>query len=361
VTRETLAAHDGWTTTLVRDGQGAYVEKRMAPGLANTEALAAATGLDNPHVARVWGVEREDDGCVVTRQEYVEGETLEAKVREHGALGGTEACAIALDILDGLAALHARGILHRDVTPANVVLSDRGAVLIDLGIARRQDPDAGHDTRVLGTWGYAAPEQFGFAATDERSDVYAAGRVLLFMLSGRAPEDVDADAVSILRANLPCVMDAVDRMCAFEPGKRYQSAVEAAKALRIARAADGLVAPPEQAVHAAAGRAPVQPAPGAKNVLAWIALGFGLAAFLLFVDVGMTESNPGLPRYLYGMFCSVFAVAACAVPGYVIGSGLRGVWFFSAKPCTWKRALVALAIDLVVGFALLCGIVIAAY
>jgi hypothetical protein len=359
VTRETLAERNGTTTTLVTDGRGARVEKRLAPGLANTEALEAALGVDNPHVARILSVETAPDGGMVACQEYVKGETLDAAVAARGAFGAKDTYAVALDLLDGLRALHAHGVLHRDVTPKNIVLSGRGAVLIDLGIARRTDPDATRDTRVLGTWGYAAPEQFGFAATDERSDLYSVGRVMLFMLSGRAPEDVDAATVAVLRANLPETMAALDTLCAFEPGRRCADADEAIRALRIARAADGAAEAPKRAA------APEKPRPALPRVrvkprplAGWLLFAFGLFWFAVCVDVGFTAPPADAPASAWAVFSCVFGLAAAAVPGWILGSALRGAWLFSARPCPWKRALVWLVADVAAGFVLLWALVI---
>ena len=92
-----------------------------------------------------------------------------------------------------------------------------------------------HDTASLGTWGFASPEQFGFAQTDARSDVYSLGRVLGFAMTGIRPDDETFDTVLSDRAVVPqSVFDVIQKACAFEPSSRYQSAEELSCALKDA-------------------------------------------------------------------------------------------------------------------------------
>src|SRR3954470_7435202 len=151
------------------------------------EARPAAR-LSNPYVVTVIDA-GEDDGRPFIVFEYVEGETLKARIRRLGRLPVAEAIAYAIEIGRALMAAHAERIVHRDVKPQNVLIDAEGrAKVTDFGIARSLELDgltaAG---RVLGTTDYVAPEQaIGDGAT-EQSDIYSLGICLWEMLTGYVP------------------------------------------------------------------------------------------------------------------------------------------------------------------------------
>ncbi len=140
-------------------------------------------------------------------------------------MGEIAAAHAVADVCDAVATLHEQGIVHRDVSPRNVILSPRGAVLIDLGIARAYVEGAPRDTTRLGTWGFASPEQYGFAQTDGRSDVYSIGCLLGYMLTGVTP-DAEGYAAALADSAVvrPELRRIVEKACSFEPSERYQSA-----------------------------------------------------------------------------------------------------------------------------------------
>jgi eukaryotic-like serine/threonine-protein kinase len=149
------------------------------------EALVGAS-LNHPNLVSVYDAETEDDGDVVIVMEYVEGETLADVLRSRGRMR-PEA---TLRVLDGVAAaldaIHARGIVHRDVKPANILLGREGAVkLADLGVA-----DVADRTRitssgaVVGSFSYMAPEQLDGRSPSSGMDIYALAAVAFEMLSG---------------------------------------------------------------------------------------------------------------------------------------------------------------------------------
>ena len=113
------------------------------------------------------------------------------------------------------------------------MVAANGAHLIDLGIARMRVEGASKDTTSLGTWGFASPEQYGFAQTDARSDVYSIGRVLGFALTGVRPDDEAYE--QILKKHLDnapaTLVHAITRACSFEPSARFQSSTEMAEVL----------------------------------------------------------------------------------------------------------------------------------
>ncbi len=142
---------------------------------------------------------------------------------------------MAAEVCEAAEALHVRNIVHRDISPANVIVAADGAHLIDLGIARLRVEGVSKDTSKLGTWGFASPEQFGFAQTDARSDVYSIGRLLGYMLTGVRPDEEAYEKALDDQAKVPPAYRAViDHACAFEPSGRYQSARELSAALQAA-------------------------------------------------------------------------------------------------------------------------------
>lgn len=162
---------------------------------------------------------------MVIVREYVYGASLASCVAEAGYMGEVAAAHVVADVCDAVATLHELGIVHRDVSPKNVILSPRGAVLIDLGIARTYVEGAQRDTTRLGTWGFASPEQYGFAQTDGRSDVYSIGCLLGYMLTGVTP-DAEGYAAALADSAVvrPELRRIVEKACSFEPSERYQSA-----------------------------------------------------------------------------------------------------------------------------------------
>ena len=155
------------------------------------EALAAAR-LSHPNLVAVFDAGSEGDLHYIV-MEHVPGETLADLLRREGKIAPGRASAIATSVGDALAVAHAAGIVHRDVKPANVMLTTDGRVkLMDLGIARGIDgADITRASSILGTAGYVSPEQARGEPVDHRSDIYSLGCVLYEMLTGRQPFEAD--------------------------------------------------------------------------------------------------------------------------------------------------------------------------
>lgn len=225
-----LANGQGGVTELVTvEGTGPFVRKKIPNELANRGVWSALGSCSCKRLPRVEATYALPEQFVVV-YDFVPGQTLEAYVAERGPASEAEARSLISDICEAAGALHAQGVIHRDISPRNVIVSADGAHLVDLGIARLRVEGASRDTTSLGTWGYASPEQYGFAQTDARSDVYSIGRIMGFVLTGMAP---DAEGYQdALEANVSAGARAVVlRACAFEPSGRYQSAAEFAAAL----------------------------------------------------------------------------------------------------------------------------------
>lgn len=224
----------GVTELVTITGAGPFIRKKIPSEIARRRvwsALAECSCKRLPHVAATYELPEE----FVVVYDFVPGESLERHVQHQGPMGYAEAVRAICELCEAVAALHQLSVIHRDITPANVILSADGAHLIDLGIARLRVEGVTHDTASLGTWGFASPEQFGFAQTDARSDVYSLGRVLGFAMTGIRPDDETFDAALSDRAIVPQpVFDVIQKACAFEPSSRYQSAEELSSALKDA-------------------------------------------------------------------------------------------------------------------------------
>lgn len=202
-------------------------------------------------------------GYKVVILEYLEGETLDTWIAQHGA-GEQTTRLLFPKLCDAVVQLHAAfepALIHRDIKPSNIIIlgdgrstggtADRtvdGAVarpvtaersddgvadlsvrLLDFGIARVFNEESDCDTHALGTRSYAPPEQFGFGQTDVRSDVYALGAVLYFMLTGATPQASFSSQEKrdvFLRAANPALAAVIRKASAFDPLQRYQSVEE---------------------------------------------------------------------------------------------------------------------------------------
>ena len=156
----------------------------------------------------------ESDGYLYIVEEQINGETLAQIVEYKGFLSATSAAKILLQICECLKELHLRKIVHRDLKPSNIMLTkDNQIKLIDLGISRIEKDFVESDTDVLGTKGYAPPEQFGFQQTDVRSDIYSLGITMQQLLGN----DYRGYLTKILK-----------KCTEIDPANRYQSAMDLA-------------------------------------------------------------------------------------------------------------------------------------
>ncbi len=230
-----LAQGAGGVTELVSiEGAGPFVRKKLPVKIANQGVWSAIGALDCRRLPKVEATYSLPDQFVVV-YDYVPGQTLEEQVTARRRLGAAEAVSLASDICEAASALHSCGIIHRDLSPRNVIVAADGAHLVDLGIARMRVEGATRDTTSLGTHGFASPEQYGFAQTDARSDVYAIGKLLGYMLTGLQPDGEEYEARLADAAMVDAALaSVVRRACAFEPSARYQTAEQMAAALGAA-------------------------------------------------------------------------------------------------------------------------------
>lgn len=223
---------DGITELVTIDGAGPFVRKKIRQELARRNVWSALTECSSPRLPRVEATYELPEHFVVV-YDFVPGRTLSKVIETDGPLTPEEATSLGIELCEAAEELHCHGIVHRDISPNNIVAAADGAHLIDLGIARMRVEGASKDTTSLGTWGFASPEQYGFAQTDARSDVYSVGRVLGFALTGIRPDDETYEKAlkSILEHAPAKLVHAITRACSFEPSARFQSATEMAGAL----------------------------------------------------------------------------------------------------------------------------------
>ncbi|BBH65917.1 hypothetical protein ACTI_26020 [Actinoplanes sp. OR16] len=312
----------GYDETLGRD----VAVKVLSPKLAEDrtfrdrlrqEAFAAAR-LCHPHITGIFdfGEARIAEELTVpfVVMELNDGESLGARIGRQGSLDWREAVGIAAEVASALATAHARGVVHRDVTPANVMITGTGAKVVDFGIsAVVGQRDAAPDGSLLGTPAYLAPERLGGASVSPATDVYALGLLLYRALTGRMPWPAENTAEA-LRAHLysdpepvpdlPGMPAGVAAMCmrclAKNPVDR-PAAAEVARALAATIGLRPIIAPLRtgEGPIVPAARA-VAPVPGAPRTFAALKLRTGLKVRAALRIGGVRPLGGGL--FVGGLF-----------------------------------------------------------
>ncbi len=295
------------------------------------EAKSAAR-LTHPGIVAVLDQGVDHEGGTETAylvMELIDGRTLRDVVLDKGALTPGEALSVTADVLDALAEAHRKGVLHRDVKTANVLVADDGRVKVaDFGLARAASAGGGQSTTVgmgdlMGTAEYLAPEQLETGETDARSDVYGVGVMLYEMLTGAPPFTGDSPFTiaykhvhetvpppSVKAPGLPKALDAlVLDALAKDPDERPADAGEMLEQLRAVRSS----LTPEQ-LGARAPRPATPSAPGSTTRIG------ALAAKDEADTVPSSEGHRSRRGLLVGLVLLVLAV----------GAGIS--WYFLAGP-----------------------------
>jgi eukaryotic-like serine/threonine-protein kinase len=182
------------------------VVKTLLPELTNSEnarrrferEARLASALDHPNICAIYDI-GESNGLIYIVMPFIEGSTLKRIIAKQ-PLEITSALSIAIQIADAIAAAHARGIIHRDIKPTNIIVNDRGQVkVLDFGLAKmvggdREEKDDDDDEQTMteigvpyGTTGYGSPEQAAGERVDHRTDIFSLGVVLYEMMTGQQP------------------------------------------------------------------------------------------------------------------------------------------------------------------------------
>jgi serine/threonine protein kinase len=244
--------------------QSVVALKLLSPELAEDELFRErfvlesrlASSLNDPHIIPVYDAGEAEGHCYLAMR-LVEGPSLRAVIRDEGPLDAGRAVALLAQVASALDAAHARGLVHRDVKPENILIATGGAsefgehaYLTDFGVSKQLASSAGltRTGQLVGTLHYVAPEQIEGRPVDGACDQYALGCVVYETLAGAAPYTRESDAtllwahmndtppkVTAARSDLPTAIDAVvARMLAKSPKDRYASCGEALAACRVA-------------------------------------------------------------------------------------------------------------------------------
>lgn len=191
------------------------------------EHLDALQKIEHRHLPKIEEVVVQD-GKLWLYEEFVQGKTLTEVIQSSKTIETEQILTITMAVLEALGVLHNKGLVHRDVKPGNIMITREGTVkLIDFDAVRAVDGEKERDTVQLGTMGFAAPEQFGFAESDERSDLYSLGIVMNICSVKEYPKKhLTQD---------PMLRGVVLKATKLEPAERYQSALEMHQELRQQR------------------------------------------------------------------------------------------------------------------------------
>ena len=215
--------------------------------------IALVAGLQHPHILPLYD-SGESAGSLYYVMPYIEGESLDDRLARDHRLPLGEALRLAREVGDALAHAHARGVIHRDVKPANVLLADGHALIGDFGIARGERRHAGRrltdDGFTVGTPAYMSPEQACGDPVDARTDIYSLGCVMYEMIAGHPPFAASRASSALaqrfletpaplceIRSGVPeTVQTVVDTALARSPDDRFPTAADFVRAIDDAAA-----------------------------------------------------------------------------------------------------------------------------
>ncbi len=296
-------------TKLKREVALKFLPANVLQGKAEKERFTreaqAAAALNHANIAHIYAIE-EFDGQMFIAMEFIEGQSIEDIVgaNSRSPLPLDAAIDYATQIADGLQAAHEKGIVHRDIKSANIMVTEKGVVkIMDFGLAKLANRSKMTvEGSTLGTAAYMSPEQARGEALDKRSDIWSLGVVLYEMISGQMPFKGDYEQAVIysilheepepltaLRSGLPIALDGIiAKALAKDPATRYQHV-------------DELPADLKGLENAALSRSRIsvvqQPSEGSKpskaSGLPWIVA--GLMAMLLAVAIWALWQSPALP------------------------------------------------------------------
>lgn len=193
----------------------------------NKELYKQLVHISHENLVQIMGLEETESTCH-TYEEYINGETL-AEIIAQGSIDEKKAVAWIRKLCQAVRLLHEQSpiIIHRDIKPANIMLSSDGILkLIDFDASKEFTPNKQRDTELVGTPNYAAPEQYGFAASDPRTDIYAIGILFHELLTGYKPNEIHSPHEGRYKK-------IIQKCIELDPNRRYRSVQELERQLGI--------------------------------------------------------------------------------------------------------------------------------
>lgn len=195
-----------------------YVHKQL--NKYNKDIYQKIKNINNPNIIKVYEV-IEDNHILHVIEEYINAPTLEEYILNN-EMDDDSQKDIILQICNAVILLHDHQIIHRDIKPENIFIMKGQAILFDFDISRYYQPNQEKDTTILGSVGYAAPEQFGFKQTDERTDVYALGVLINYIYTKHLPNEL------LYKGPLS---EVIKKATQIDPNQRYPSVQELKNAI----------------------------------------------------------------------------------------------------------------------------------
>ena len=187
-------------TSLMRNKDTGELVVKKEMGKESFSVYSLLKSIKNKNLIKVLECFRDEDKTIEI-EEYVNGKRLDDYFREKKATL-EQVVDVGIALCEGLAPMHKLNLVHRDIQPKNIIITNEGSLkIIDFDISRKENENATHDTTLLGTVGYAAPEQYGFAQTTNRSDIYSIGGVLKELSSFSELDKIIAKCMEMDPAN----------------------------------------------------------------------------------------------------------------------------------------------------------------
>lgn len=212
-----------WVLLKHRKTQLLYVKKECS--CAKKDMYLSLKEHPHPNLARIEEVYEKDTSLIVI-EEYIQGGTLATYLEMNGYMNENQVKEVLYSLCDVLNYLHNldQPIIHRDIKPNNIMFDENGVVkLIDFDVSRFYNEQYNQDTTILGTQGYASPEQFGFMQTDARSDIYSLGVLINVMVCGLFPSEYLCEGK---------LKEVVEKCIAIDRKQRYQTVQEMRRDLK---------------------------------------------------------------------------------------------------------------------------------